>query len=66
MTPLQIKAGSINWLSKSRGKNFERTWKHEFPVSVDKEFEDCEPLMRPKKLILRRKLLRPFLDWQEK
>ena len=35
--------GSINWMSNSWEKNFERTWKHEFPVSADKEFEDANP-----------------------
>jgi len=32
---------------------------------ADREFEDCVSLMRPKKVILRRKLLKPFLDWQD-
>ena len=58
--------GSINWLSNSRGKNFERAWKNEFPALAEKEFEDCVSLMRPKKVILRRKFLKPFFDWQEK
>ena len=57
--------GSINWLSNSRGKNLERAWKNEFPALADREFEDCVTLMRPKKVILRRKLLKPFLDWQD-
>lgn len=57
--------GSINWLSNSRGKNFERAWKNEFPELAQKEFEDCLAIMRPKKLILRRKLLKPFFDWSD-
>lgn len=58
--------GSINWLSNSRGKNYERAWKNEFPQLADKEFDDCVAMMRPKKVIMRRKFLKPFLDWQEK
>ena len=38
--------GSINWLSNSRGKNYERAWKIEFPELVQKEFEDCLSVMR--------------------
>lgn len=55
--------GSINWLSNSRGKNYERAWKNEFPALAEKEFDDCVSMMRPKKVILRRKLLKPFLEW---
>ena len=57
--------GSINWLSNSRGKNFERAWKNEFPELAQKEFDDCLRIMRPKKLILRRKILKPFFDWSD-
>ena len=57
--------GSINWLSNSRGKNLERAWKNEFPALADREFADCVTLMSPKKVILRRKLLKPFLDCQD-
>ena len=38
--------GSINWLSNSRGKNYERAWKIEFPELVRKEFDDCLAVMR--------------------
>lgn len=55
--------GSINWLSNSRGKNYERAWKNEFSTLAEKEFNDCVSMMRPKKLILRRKFLKPFLEW---
>ena len=57
--------GSINWLSNSRGKNFERAWKNEFPELAQKEFDDCLKIMRPRKLVLRRKLLKPFFDWSD-
>jgi phosphatidylserine/phosphatidylglycerophosphate/cardiolipin synthase-like enzyme len=57
--------GSINWLSNNRGKNFERAWKNEFPALAEKEFEDCVSLMRPKKVLLRRKFLKPFLEWKD-
>lgn len=55
--------GSINWLSNSRGRNYERAWKNEFSALAEKEFNDCVSMMRPKKLILRRKFLKPFLEW---
>ena len=57
--------GSINWLSNRRGKNFERAWKTEIAELADREFDDCIAIMRPKRLILRRKLLRPFIEWSD-
>ena len=57
--------GSFNWLSNSKGKNFERAWKNEFSELAEKEFNECVAIMRPKKVILRRKLLKPFLEWSD-
>lgn len=60
--------GSINWLSNSRGKNYERAWKNEFPTLAEKEFDDCVKMMRPKKVIQRRKFFKPvkrLLEWDE-
>jgi len=56
--------GSINWLSKRKGKNFERAWKIQIPELAEREFEDCVVIMRPKRLILRRKLIKPFIEWE--
>ena len=58
--------GSINWLSNKQGKNFERAWKTEISELADREFEDCIGIMRQKRLILRRKLLKPFIEWSDK
>ena len=55
--------GSINWLSNNKGKNFERAWKTEIPELAEREFNDCISIMRPKRLIQRRKLIRPFIEW---
>ena len=55
--------GSIKWLSNKKGKNFERAWKTEIPELATREFNDCLSIMRPKRLIQRRKLLKPFLEW---
>ena len=57
--------GSINWLSNKKGKNFERAWKTQIPELADREFKDCISIMRPKRLILRRKLLKPFIEWTD-
>ena len=51
--------GSINWLSNSRGKNFERAWKNHSELA-QKEFEDCLAIMRPK-IDLKARYL-PFFD----
>ena len=56
--------GSINWLSKRKGKNFERAWKIQIPELAEREFEDCVVIMRPRRLILRRKLIKPFIEWE--
>jgi len=55
--------GSINWLSNSKGRNFERAWKNEFPELAKREFQDCLDIMKPQKLTLRRSMLKPFLEW---
>ena len=57
--------GSINWLSNKKGKNFERAWKTEISELADREFQDCIGIMRQKRLILRRKLLKPFIEWSD-
>lgn len=56
--------GSINWLSNRKGKNFERAWKTRIPELAEREFDDCVAIMRPKRLILRRKLIKPFIEWE--
>ena len=56
--------GSINWLSNRKGKNFERAWKTQIPELAEREVEDCVVIMLPKRLILRRKLIKPVIEWE--